>query len=128
MKVEINLAGSARDAALAADQPDYSDTERDGDQARKPQLIRRNGWQETRHPHKKTRGQCIDQPLEDQKEGKTCEQIRHGDRQLPVAGTAFAAGAAGAAAAGPCASLKKRKKSESGDSTMVEPVLLSAPV
>lgn len=113
---------------LAADQPDYSDTKRDGDQARKPQLFRRNGRQETRHPHKKTRGQCIDQPLEDQKEGKTCEQISHGDRQLPVAGKAFAAGAAGEAGTAPCTSLKKRKKSESGDSTMVEPEPLRAPV
>ena len=127
MKVEINFPGSAR-RRLATHEPDDPDTRRDGDKAGKPQLFRRNGRQDARHPHKKTRGQCIDQPLEDQKEGKTCKQIRHGDRQLPVAGTAFAAGAAGEAGAAPCASLKKRKKSESGDSTMVEPVPLSAPV
>lgn len=92
MKGEINFTGARDQPELAADQPDEPDAAGHGDQARKPQLLRRNGQKQACHLHKKSRGQCIDQPLDDQEKGKTCEQIRHGHRQLPVAGTAGAAG------------------------------------
>lgn len=122
MKAEINFAGAASRKS-AAHQPEQPDAEGNRDEPQKTQLFRRNAGQKPRHLDKKTRGQCIDQPLDDQEEGKTCEQIRHVARQFPVAG------AAGAVVGGtPSAFLKKRKNSESGERTMVVPLSLSAPV
>ena len=128
MKGEINFPGT--EARSAAHQPDEADPQRQRNEAGEAQMLGRDGGNEARHLHKKSRGQCVDQPLDNQKEGKTCKQIRHGHRQLPTAGVAGAAGAAGAAgvADAPCDWLKYRKNSVSGDSTMVVPLLLSAPV
>lgn len=105
MKGEINFAGMQAGPKLATHQPDEPDAAGDGDEARKPQLLRRDRRKQARHLNKKSRGQCIDQPLDDQEKGKTCEQIRHGRRQLPAAGAAGAAGTAGAAGV-PSESLK----------------------
>lgn len=104
----------------ATDQPHKGDTECHGDKAGDPQLLFGNGGKQAGHCHKKTRGQCVHQPLDNQKERKSCQKLRHGCLDQLLAGTA---GAAGAVAGGaPAASLKKRKNSEFGDSTMVVPL------
>jgi len=62
---------------VSAHPPDDCHARGDRGEAKQSKLILRDLWQKPRHPHKKTRGQRIGQPLDDQQYGDTCEQVVH---------------------------------------------------
>ena len=57
--------------------PDKTDAQRDSSKAEGANLPFRNGGENARHLYQKPRGQCVHQPLDNQEECKSRQEILH---------------------------------------------------
>ncbi len=77
MEREITFSRNPVQSASVSDEPDERDTKHHGAKSEDAKLALGNHWKQPRHLDKKTRGQCVDQPLDDKKECNSGQEILH---------------------------------------------------
>lgn len=82
MEREITFSRNPVQSASASDEPDKHDTDHDGAKSEDAKLALRDRRKQPGHLDKKTRGQCVDQPLDDEKECESYQEILHPDASV----------------------------------------------